>query len=491
MEPLQKLKQTRLEKLEKIRKLGVNPYPAQSDKKDTVNSAIKSIGKNVKTAGRILGIRGHGGSTFMDLKDESGSIQLFFSTEKLSTVNRQLLTLLDIGDFIEVSGKVDKTEAGQVTIFTSDFKLLSKSARPLPSTWHGLKDVEERYRKRYLDLLLNQDVKEKLTKRTKIVQSLRDFFVENGFLEVETPVLQPLYGGASARPFITHHNTLDTDLYLKISDELYLKRLIIGGYDKVFEIDTDFRNEGIDKSHNPEFTMIEAYQAYADYFDMMELTEQAWRYVAKKALGTTKVTFNGSSIDFSKPWKRLTMYEAIKKYLGYDVTKLSDKQLKDLLFKHKLQYEGDPTLTGVGKGFKRGIAIATLFELCEPHLIEPTIIYDFPKETTALCKLHRKNPDLIERFEPYIAGMEVGNCYSELNDPFLQREFLKQQVEAAKSGDEEAMPMDEDFIEAMEYGMPPTGGMAIGVDRMAMILTGAQSIKEIIFFPTLKPEKKT
>ena len=486
-QPIESLRKVRLEKLKKIRALKIDPYPIRSQRKYSISETLKLLGKTTTTAGRVTGFRSHGGSTFMDIVDESGKIQAYFKKDKLKNAKYSFLTNFDIGDFIEVSGKVFKTVAGETTIEVAVYSLLAKSLRPLPSSWHGLKDIEIRYRKRYLDLLLNPEIKNKLAQRTKIIQSLRQYLIGEGFLEVETPVLQPLYGGASARPFKTHHNALNVDFYLKIADELYLKRLIIGGYEKVFEIDTDFRNEGIDKSHNPEFTMLEFYQAYADYEDMMKHCQEAYKYVAKNSLGTTKIKFKNQTIDFSKPWKRLTMYEAIKKFLGYDVTRLSDKQLKDLLIKHKLKYEGRPALTGEAKGFKRGIAIATLFELCEPHLIEPTIIYDFPKETTALCKPKKENPDLIERFEPYIGGMEVGNGYSELNDPILQKEFFQAQVEAMKSGDEEAHPMDLDFVEALEYGMPPTGGLGMGVDRMVMILTGAPSIKEIIFFPTLKP----
>jgi len=490
MEPIENLRTVRLEKLEKIRKANIDPYPRSFDRSGKIGDITSKRPKGkISVAGRIISLRPHGGSTFADVTDESGKVQLFFKRDKLGEAEYNFLTNFDIGDFIGVVGILFKTKAGELTIDVGKFAMLTKTLRPLPSSWHGLKDVEIRFRKRYLDLLLNGDVRKNLRLRTKIIQSLREFFIASGFLEVETPVLQPIYGGASARPFKTHFNSLNSDFYLKISDELYLKRLIIGGFDKVFEIDTDFRNEGIDKTHLPEFKMLEAYQAYADYFDIMDLLEQAYRYTAQNALGTTKVKFAGRTIDFSKPWRRLTMYEAIRKYVGVDVTKLSDKQIKSLLEKHNLKYEDRPALTGVGRGFVRGIAIATLFELCEPHLLDPTIIYDYPKETTALCKPHRKDPDLIERFEPYIGGMEIGNAYSELNDPVLQLEFFKQQVEAKKSGDEEAHPMDDEFVEALEYGMPPTGGLGLGVDRMVMILTGANSLKEIIAFPTLKPQK--
>jgi len=308
-------------------------------------------------------------------------------------------------------------------------------------------------------------------------------------LEVETPTLQPLYGGANARPFNTHHNTLDLELYLKISDELYLKRLLIGGFDKVYEIDKDFRNEGMDKNHNPEFTMMECYWAYADYNDMMKLTEEMCEFVARKVVGETKITYQGQEIELKAPWKRITMKDALKEYEDIDVDKLSDKELLEEIKKHNLVYEGEPTLTGVAKSFKRGIAIATLFEIVEPKLIEPTFITDFPKETTALCKQKAGSPEIIERFEPYICGREIGNAYSELNNPLVQKEFFQEQVEAKKSGDEEAHPMDEDFLEALEYGMPPTGGLGIGVDRIVMFLTDQSTIRDVILFPTMRPEK--
>lgn len=490
MAAIDSLRQVRLEKLEKLRQLGVDPYPARVKREQTIVEARQMMGNNVAVVGRIRSVRGHGGIQFFDLHDETGKIQLLFKKDELPSKLKELLSLLDIGDFLAVEGEVFKTQAGEITVLVKDFQVIAKALTPLPSEWYGLKDVEERYRKRYLDILMNKDVKDTLLKRTKIVKAVREFLDNQGFFEVETPTLQPIYGGAFARPFVTHHHTLDIDLYLKISDELYLKRLIIGGIEKVYEIDKDFRNEGIDRTHNPEFTQMECYWAYADYKKMMRLTEELYAYVAEEVLGTTKVTFGEHEIDFKPPWRRLTMKEALKEYAQIDVDKLSDEEIKKLLKKHNLVPESDPTLTGVAAGFSRGVAIATLFELVEPHLIQPTFIYDFPRETTALCKPKKDEPSLIERFEPYVAGFEIGNAYSELNDPLVQKEFFEEQVKAAKSGDEEAQPMDTPFLEAMEYGMPPTGGLGLGIDRMVMLLTNKQNIRDVIIFPTLRPERK-
>jgi len=488
--PLNELIKVRLEKLEKIKKMGINPYPARLKKDHTIAEAKKLEGEKVSIAGRIMAIRGHGGIQFFDLKDESGKIQLVFKADKLTANHLQLLNLLDIGDFIAVTGKVEKTAAGEISVWADSLQILTKSLRPLPSQWYGLKDEEERYRKRYLDLIFNPEVKKTFETRTKIINSVRSFLNQRGFLEVETPTLQDIYGGASARPFKTHHNALDNDFYLKISDELYLKRLIIGGFEKVYEIDKDFRNEGIDRSHNPEFTMMECYWAYADYHDMMKLTEEMYASVAEEILGTTKIVFGEHEIDLKPPWVRMTMKEGLSKYAKIEIDKLSDEEVKKLLKENQLEAEENPSLSGVAAGFNRGVATATLFELVEPFLIQPTFITDLPKETTALCKPKEDDPSLIERFEPYIAGFEIGNAYSELNDPQVQKAFFEEQVKAAKSGDEEAHPMDEPYLEALEYGMPPTGGLGLGIDRMVMLLTNTQNIRDVILFPTLRPKKK-
>lgn len=474
--PEENLRQVRLGKLEQLKKLGINPYPTKFSREEISKVREKEIGSQVSAAGRIMGMRGHGKMTFADLVDGTGKIQIGLKFDELGAEKYSLLGYLDIGDFVGVKGELIKTQAGELTVLAKDFTILGKSLRPLPSIWYGLKDVEERYRKRFLDLIMNPSVKKVFEIRSQIIKAMREFLDKKGFLEVETATLQPLYGGANARPFITHHNTLDIDLYLKIADELYLKRLIVGGFDKVYEIDKDFRNEGMDKNHNPEFTMMECYWAYADYNDIMELTESMIEFIAQKVLGTTKITYQGQEIELKAPWKRITMKEALKEYVGIDVDQLSDKELLSEIKKHNLKYEGKPTF-------------ATLFEIVEPKLIQPTFVTDFPKETTALCKPKADNPDIIERFEPYIAGREIGNAYSELNNPVVQKEFFSEQVEAKESGDEEAHPMDDDFVEALEYGMPPTGGLGIGVDRIVMFLTDSPTIRDVILFPTMRLEK--
>lgn len=491
MEPLQNLKKIRLDKLEKIKAAGINPYPAKFDRIPISEARNKNLDEEVRVAGRLMALRGHGKLIFADLTDASGKIQLAFKIDLLGEEKMKFLDLLDLGDFLGAAGKLTKTQAGELTVMVSGFTLLTKSLTPLPSSWYGLKDVEERFRKRYLDLIMNGESKNVFEIRSKVVAAVREFFNNRGFLEVETPTLQPIYGGANARPFKTHHNALDFDLYLKISDELYLKRLIVGGFDKVYEIDKDFRNEGMDKTHNPEFTMMECYEAYADYKDMMEITEHLYEYVAQKVLGTTKIKFGETEIELKAPWKRLTMKDALKEYAGLDVDRLSDEDLKNEIKKHNLKYEGNPSLTGVGEGFKRGIAVATLFEIVEPKLIQPTFVYDFPKETTALCKPKADDPKLIERFEPYINGWEIGNAYSELNDPQVQKEFFEDQQKAKASGDEEAHPMDTDYVEALEYGMPPTGGLGLGIDRMVMFMANQPTIRDVILFPTMKSVDKT
>ena len=489
MPTISDLKETREKKFIALKQSGCDPYPAIVEKDCEIGKARSSDGQDVKVVGRITAIRGHGKIFFIDIQDESGKLQGVFKADAIPASSYALLEQIDLGDFLAVQGSVGKTQAGEVSIFVRDFQIIAKSFRPLPDQWYGLKDKEERYRKRYLDLLMNPDVKKVFETRSKIIRSVREFFDEKGFLEVETPTLQPLYGGANARPFETHHHALDIDLFLKISDELYLKRLIIGGFEKVYEIDKDFRNEGIDKSHNPEFTMMECYWAYANYQDMMKLTEELYEHVARTVLGTTTIEYQGVQIELKAPWKRMTMTDALKELGGIDVKTMSDEDLLALIKQHGLVYEGNPQLTGVGEGFKRGIAIATLFEIVEPKLIQPTFITDFPKETTALCKQKASDPALIERFEPYINGWEIGNAYSELNNPIIQKEFFEEQQKAKASGDAEAHPMDTDFIEAMEYGMPPTGGLGLGIDRMVMFLTNQPTIRDVLLFPTMKPEK--
>lgn len=473
----------RRERLEILREMGIDPYPHVSGRQQTNKEAKKTIRKQVVVVGRIMGKRGHGKLIFFDLVDETDKIQIFISYKIVGREQFNLAGLFDIGDFIEVSGNVFKTVAGEISVQCSSIKILSKALRPLPSTWYGLQNVEDRYRRRYLDFIINPRSKKVIELRSKIVTEVRKILGEKGFLEIETPTLQPVYGGANARPFKTYYNALKEDFYLKISDELYLKRLIIGGFEKVFEIDHNFRNEGIDATHNPEFTMMECYWAYADYNQIMELTEEIYSTVAKNVLGTTKVKYNGFNVDLKTPWERLTMSGAIKKYLGFEIGKLNDEELKQKAAKLKV---------GVGKRggmFNRGLTTASIFELVEEKLVGPVFITDFPKETTSLCKLHRKNPELIERFEPYIGGKEIGNAYTELNDPDLQRHFFEEEVKAKAEGNDETHPLDEDFLTAMEYGMPPTGGLGLGIDRMVMIMTRTHSIRNVISFPTLRSKK--
>ena len=483
MEPLEKLKKTRREKLAKINQLKVDPFPSVSNKKHTVDESLKANGKKVQTAGRIMGIRGHGGSSFADLVDESGKIQLFFSKDKISNLNAKLLALLDIGDFIEVSGKVGKTQAGQTTIFVEDFKLLTKSLRPLPSTWYGLKDTEERTRRRYLDLLMNSEVKKVFEQRSKITYFIRKFLIEEkDYLEVESPVLQNIYGGTRARPFKTHHNTLDIDLYLRISNELYLKRLIVGGFEKVFEIGHTFRNEGMDKNHNPEFTMLETMEAYANYEDNMDLIEEMFEYVAKKVFGKTKLPFGKHQIEYKRPWKRVSLSELFQKHTGVKINEIDNLEKATKLAK-KIGIEVKDYMTD-------GEILLEIFEKkCTTELIQPTFVYDYPADFYPLAKRKKDDPKFVESFDIYVAGMEMGTNYSEQNDPLVLEQAWIAEKEKEKAGNPEAQVIDQDFLEALEYAMPPTSGIGPGIDRWAMVMTNSQSISDVIIFPTLRPRK--
>lgn len=477
----------RLRKLNELEGMRINPYPYSFHQKDHAadirqrHSKLQAEQKTedeVSVAGRIVAFRDMGKAAFMHLLDQTGKMQLYFRENDLGAETYKLLKLLDIGDFIGVKGKIFATRTGEITVYVSEFKLLSKSVRPLPEKYHGLKDTEARYRQRYLDLIMNEDSRKTFLMRSRIVELLREFLHNNGFIEFETPILQPIYGGAKAKPFTTMHNTLKLKLYLRISNELYLKRLLVGGFEKVFEIVKDFRNEGIDTTHNPEFTMVEIYKAYSDYEEMMKLTEQLYEHVAKGLLGTTRLNYQGNIIDVKAPWERITMKDAIKRHTRIDVDKLSDAELKNLVHSYNLEIEGE---------LVKGKIVQALFEeLVEDKLIQPTFITDFPKESTPLCKLHRKNPELIERFEPYMNGWEIGNAYSELNDPLEQRKLLESQAKELSEG-MEAHPMDEDFLNALEYGMPPAGGLGLGIDRMVMLLTNQPCIRDVILFPTMKP----
>lgn len=484
MEPIENLKKVRADKLKKIKDLKINPFPSKSDRKHTVENVKKSLGKITQTAGRIMAIRGHGGSSFADIIDETGKIQLFFSKEKLTSLECQLLDQLDIGDFIEVIGKVDKTKAGEVTIFVDSLKILTKSTRPLPSSWYGLKDVEERNRKRYLDLIMNPDVKKNFELRSKITYSIRKFLIEKkGYIEVENPVLQSIYGGTRARPFKTHHNTLDLNMYLRISNELYLKRLIVGGFEKVFEIGHTFRNEGMDKNHNPEFTMLETMEAYADYMDNMDLIEEMFEFVAIDVFGKTKLPYQNHQIEYKRPWKRIKLTDLFKKNTGVDFHDIDTLEKATKLAK-KLGVSVQDYMTD-------GEILLEIFEKkCTTELIQPTFVYDYPADFYPLAKRKEDDQRFVESFDIYVAGLEMGTNYSEQNDPQKLREAWEKEKEKEKAGNPEAQVMDEDFLEALEYGMPPTSGIGPGLDRWVMVMTNSSTISDVILFPTLKPKVK-
>ena len=480
MEPLDKLKKIRLEKLEKIKKLGVDPYPAKSNKKDTIEVCLKSQGKTVSTAGRIMAIRGHGGSSFMDLVDQSAKIQIFFSNSQLSNLNSQLLPLLDIGDFIQVEGEVKKTQAGEITIFVSSFKLLTKSLRQIPSSFYGLKDVETRLRKRYIDLVANPQVKELFTKKAKFWQSVRQFLTDNGFLEVETPALEAIPGGADATPFITHHKALDTDYYLRISLELYQKRLLVGGFEKIFEIGKIFRNEGIDAEHLQDYLQMEFYWAYADYEDLMKFVEDYYRYIVKETFGSTKTMRGKHELDWGRDWKKVEYTDAFKQETGMDL--LRNPKVEDL---YKLAQK-------VGAAPAKNLKEARLIDLIykktvRPKIIQPSLLVNHPVVVSPLAKRDDKNPRVVQRIQVLAAGTEVGNGWSELNDPQDQEQRFQEQQEMRKAGDQEAQMHDRDFVEALEYGMPPAAGFGLSQRFFAVLVD--KPIRETVFFPVVKPEK--
>ena len=486
MEEILDQKKIRTEKLEKLKGLGLNPYPYKFVRTHIIKEIREKEKEMLETnsvviAGRIMAKRGHGKTVFADIKDESGKLQIYFRKDTLDKRLFEIVDLIDIGDFIGAEGEIFKTGTGELTLLVKEFEFLSKSLFPLPEKWHGLKDKEIRYRKRYLDLIMNKDVREMVVMRAKIIKKMREILDSKGFIEVETPTLQPLYGGAFAQPFKTYYNVLARDYFLRISDELYLKRLIIGGIEKVYEICKDFRNEGIDRTHNPEFTMMEAYEAYADYTDMMDLTEEIVIGITKALYGSTKFNFQGNEIDVSRPWKQLSFYEGIESLTGEDLSEVTRDEVYTFARDHGIDIDEN-----VGKG---KILDEIFDEMVQPKLIQPTFVIDYPLEISPLAKKHRKNPELVERFEPVIAGIEIGNAFSELNDPFDQRERFEQQRRMKEIGEEEIQELDEDFLKAMEYGMPPTGGLGIGVDRLVMLLTDIPSIREVIVFPQLKSKE--
>ena len=500
MEEHQDLPGVRLEKLNKLKALGVNPYPyrfAFTHRAPQVleqGEVLIQSAQEVALAGRLVALRRQGKAAFAHLKDQQARLQLYLRQDELGPAAFEAFGLLDLGDYVGVHGTMMRTKLGELTLRVKRLEVLAKAIRPLPVpkveehegkqvVHDAVHDVEFRYRQRYADLALNDNVARVFQARTRIVHEVRGYLVENGFLEVETPILQTLYGGAAAMPFTTQHRALDMPLYLRIATELYLKRLVVGGLDRVFEIGKNFRNEGLDRSHNPEFTMVEFYQAYADYTDMMAHFEAIYERCALALHGSTRFTYQGVELDVRRPWQRLTMQEALRTLGEVDVAALSDSHLAQELQRRGLELEG---------GYVRGLAIAALFEaLCEPQLVQPVFITDYPAETTPLCKAHRSQPGLVERFEPYIATLEVGNAYSELNDPLEQKRLFEEQVLRRQGGDLEAQPYDADFLRAMEYGMPPMGGVGLAIDRMTMLLTNQHSIRDVLLFPTMKPEAGT
>jgi lysyl-tRNA synthetase class 2 len=491
----------RRQSLAKLRELGIEPYPASGFDVDSYSTEIKNEFKdeaerrNVKIAGRIMSRRIMGKASFVELMDSEGRIQVYITRDDLcpgedkELYNTVFKKLLDIGDFIGIEGFVFRTKTGEISVHAESLSVLSKSLRPLPVVkmkdgvaFDKFTDPELRYRQRYVDLLVNDEVKDIFVKRTKIFDAMREFFNDKGYLEVDTPVLQSIPGGAAARPFTTHLNALDIDLYLRIANELYLKRLIVGGFEGVYEFSRNFRNEGMDRTHNPEFTVMEIYVSYKDYKWMMEFTEQMLEHVALKVLGTTKVKVGENEIDFKAPYKRVTMIDAIKDHTGIDISGMDEDQLRSVC--DKLGVEQDETM-GKGK------LIDEIFgEKAEGKYIQPTFIIDYPIEMSPLCKRHRDNPELTERFELMVNGKELANAYTELNDPIDQRKRFEEQLKLSEKGDDEAMFIDQDFLRALEYGMPPTSGMGIGMDRLTMLLTGQTSIQEVLLFPLMRPEKR-
>lgn len=475
----------RREKLKELIEKDKNPFLVEKfdythHSKEIKDNFEELEGKKVSIAGRIMSRRGHGKVSFMDLQDGEGKIQIFAKLDVLGEESYKDLSLLDLGDIVGITGEVFKTKAGEVSVKAEEMLIMSKSLQILPEKFHGLKDQDLRYRQRYVDLIVNPEVKETFILRSKMLKAVREYLDERGFLEVETPILSTIAGGANARPFITHHNTLDIDMYLRIANELYLKRLIVGGFEKVYEMGRMFRNEGMSPKHNPEFTNIELYQAYVDYEEMMRLTEELIFYVAEKTLGTKIINYQGTEIDLTPPWKRMDMEEAIREFVGVDFSKIdSDEEAVSIAKAKGLE---------IRPGMKRGHIISEMFEeFCEEHLIQPTFITGHPVEVSPLAKRNPEDPRKTNRFEAFINTWEIANAFSELNDPIDQRKRFEEQVKQKQAGDNEAHPMDNDFINAIEVGLPPTGGLGIGIDRMIILLTNQPSIRDVLLFPTMKP----
>ena len=478
--------------LEEIRKMVIEPFGRKFERTNMIDEVIKKYSKikpderiedaKISIAGRIRSIRKHGKLSFAHIEDSSGKIQVYISIDNIDEKKYKLFQKLNIGDIIGIRGGLIKTIKGELSILVKELDLLTKALRPLPSQWYGLKDVEIRYRQRYLDLIMNPEVRKTFIIRSKIIESIRNFFKKRGYVEVETPILQPIYGGALARPFVTHHHALNTKMYLRISNEMYLKRLIVGGFEKVFEFSPDFRNEGVDTLHNPECLLVEAMTAYEDYKDGMKRIEEMVANAAKDIFGTTEIEYQGHKINLSVPWKRMKMVDAIKEYLKIDVIKMTIKELKNFVKERKIE---------IKEGARKGEIIAAIFEeFVEPKLIQPTIIHDFPKDVSPLAKVCKDDENFTERFEVFVGGnLEISNNYTEVNDPIYLRKSFQEELKRGKEGDEEAHPMDEDFLKAIEYGMPPTCGIAIGVDRLVMLFTDSASIRDVILFPAMRPKE--
>ena len=475
-------------KLAQLQEEGMDPFDQYKVERTHNSQEIRDNydeleNTTVTVAGRLMSKRVQGKAGFSDIYDREGKLQLYVKLDNVGEEALKRFKTLDIGDFIAVTGEVFKSRTGEITIKVMEFTALTKSLRPLPEKFHGLKDTDLRYRQRYVDLIMNPEVKDTFMKRTAIIKAMREFLDNRGFLEVETPILSSIAGGAAARPFITHHNTLDIDMYLRIATELHLKRLIVGGLEKVYEIGRNFRNEGMSVRHNPEFTMIELYEAYSDYNDMMELTENMVAYITEKVHGTTKVVYEGTEIDFAPPWRRITMVDAVKEYAGVDFNTInSDEEAQAIAKEKHLELKKDL------KNYTKGEILNELYEaFAEEKMIQPTFVIDYPVEISPLTKKKRGNEMFTERFEGFVYGRELCNAYSELNDPIVQKERFLQQLREREMGDDEAYMMDDDFITALEIGMPPTGGMGMGIDRLVMFLTNSSSIKDVILFPTMKP----
>ncbi len=486
-EDLSEILKVRRSKLKDLQEKNLDPFKIV--KYDVINSTKEIVdgfealeGQSTSIAGRLMSKRGMGKASFCDLQDRDGRIQLYVRKDEIGEDSYELFKRYDIGDIVGVKGEIFKTHKGEISIKVKEITLLSKSLQPLPEKWHGLKDTDLRYRQRYVDLIVNPEVKNTFILRSKIIKSIRKFLDNRGFIEVDTPLLNTIPGGATARPFITHHNTLDIDLYLRIAPELYLKRLIVGGMEKVYEMGRMFRNEGMSVKHNPEFTLMEVYEAYTDYKGMMDLTEALISTVAEETLGTTKIVYQGQEIDLTPSWTRLSMIDAVKKYADVDFNNIkTDEEAKAVAEEKKVH---------VKEGMTRGEILNLMFEeFAESNLIQPTFIYDYPVEVSPLTKRKPDCPELTERFELFITGREMGNAYSELNDPIDQKERFVNQVKKRDAGDDEANMMDEDYVTALEYGMPPTGGLGIGVDRLIILLTDSASIRDILLFPTMKPRE--